>query len=60
MSDQGLSIFDEPDSGDGAADETQALPVTPKDAARPEPKSDGHPGHARRASPPRHAGRRGR
>ena len=31
--DQGLSIFDEPesaDNADGAAEETQVLPVTPK------------------------------
>src|SRR5690349_11734140 len=59
-SDQGLSIFDEPESGDDAAapsgstargtaaEETQVLPVTPKD----EPPAAAEDAPAKQAPPP--------
>ena len=45
--DQGLSIFDEPESADDAAEATQVLPVTPKDQPKPETHPV-RPGGARR------------
>ena len=38
-SDKGLSIFDEPESSDEAAEETQVLPVTPKDEPKAKPEA---------------------
>ena len=51
--DQGLSIFDEPESEDGA-EETQVLPVTPTDAT-PDAPTDPEPAD----SPRGRAGGRG-